>query len=119
MTLLIENEEEGFLVLTVKGTLLKAELERAQGVGAELIRRFGRIRILAILDHFEGWEPGQNWGDMSFLLAHDEHIAKIGAIGEARWREEILMFLGAGIRVAEVKYFTPGEAPLAREWIRG
>lgn len=117
MTLSIQWEGGHLLVLNIEGRLQKKALEETQALADESIRRHGKIRILALLDRFEGWEPGQDWDDLSFLLAHDRDIEKIGAVGKERWRDEVLMYLGAGMRAAEVRYFTPEEAPLARCWV--
>ena len=117
MALQVEKLEDGLLVVRVSGVLGLAELQTQQEQAELAIGRFGKIRILILLDHFQGWEHGKDWGDMSFLLAHDDDIEAIAVVGEEAWREQVLMFLAAGMRVADVGYFTPDRADLARRMV--
>ena len=58
----------------------------------------GKVKALIQLEDFAGWEPGEQWGDVSFFFRHDRDIEKIAVVGEPRWRDEMLMFLFADYR---------------------
>ncbi len=43
------------------------------------------------------------------------HIEKIAVVADEKWRDQLLMFLGAGRRQAPVMFFFPGEEEDARD----
>jgi hypothetical protein len=77
----------------------------------------GKIKLLLLLDEFAGWEPGEEWGDVSFFFKHDPDIEKIAVVGESRWRDEMQMFLFADYRQAEVRFFAETDLEPARVWL--
>jgi len=75
-------------------------------------------RLLVILENFEGWERGADWGnDLDFLFLHSGKISKIAIVAEPRWETLALAFAGAGVRRAPVKFFPPNELEKARSWL--
>src|SRR5512134_3169590 len=89
------------------------ELPEVQAVAGREIARLGRINLLLVLEHFEGWERQADWGDLAFYAAHDKDIEKIAIVGEEKWRDHGLAFAGAGIRKAAVQFFPPAEGARA------
>ncbi len=79
----------------------------------------GKVRILIRLENFSGWEPGEQWGDVSFFFRHDQDVEKIAVVGESRWRDEMWMFLFADCRQAEVRFFPETGLEPARAWLTG
>jgi hypothetical protein len=115
MSVEMRVEGQRLLVARVHGIVRQAEFEEYQRAAAEMIRAVGKIAALIVLDGFEGWEPRDEWGDMRFLFEHDSDIEKIAVVGEERWREEVLMFAGAGLRQSAVRYFNDSDS--ARAWL--
>ena len=80
------------------------------------------MRLLFVLDGFEGWEPRDNWSDLTFYVEHGDRIERIAIVGDERWRSETLMFAGADLRRAPVEFFAerrPARPRLAaRGWTR-
>jgi hypothetical protein len=117
MSMEISAEGRGLLVVRIQGVLRRAELEECQRAAAKMIREAGKVVALILLDGFQGWQRTDKWGDVSFLVEHDAGIEKIAIAGEERWRDEVLMFAGAGLRHAAVSYFN--DAAGARAWLGG
>ncbi|HVM96828.1 MAG TPA: STAS/SEC14 domain-containing protein [Candidatus Acidoferrales bacterium] len=113
----IRAEGKSLLVARVSGTLLRAEMDECQNALAKMIAAAGKASALVILDGFQGWERGGQWGDVSFLMEHDSQIDKMAIVGEEKWRDEVLVFAGDGIRRSPVRYFT--DAAQARSWLSG
>ena len=103
----------------VSGELGRPEVSQMQAAALDAIRRCGRISALVILENFQGWKRGGNWGDITFLTAHDQDIAKIAVVGEEQWRDLIYAFLAKGFRQAAVEYFLPADLAKARAWLGG
>jgi hypothetical protein len=108
-------EGQRLIVARVHGILRRAELDEGQRSAAKVIRQVGKVTVLVFLDGFQGWARGDEWGDMSFLFEHDDDIEKIAIVGPERWREEVLMFTGAGFRHSSVRYFNDSDS--ARAWL--
>ena len=53
------------------------------------------------------------------MYEYDGYIEKIAVVANEKWKDEILMYLGAGRRQAEVKFFFDDEAEDARDWLQG
>jgi hypothetical protein len=94
-----------------------AEWRQVQTVAAREIDARGTIKLLFSLESFEGWEQGSDWGDMQFYGSHGRHIERIAIIGEEQWRDQAILFAGAGLRKAAVEYFLPSESERARAWL--
>ena len=113
----LEFEPDDICVLRMSGTLKRGEFAASQAELAKKIDAGANPRLLAILDHFEGWERGADWNDLDFLFSHSGRIAKIAIVVDPRWEIPALAFAGAGVRRAPVKLFPPNELAKAREWL--
>ena len=113
----IQHESGNLFAIRISGVLRQAELQDVQTVAAQEITRIGTIKLLFVLDAFEGWERDADWGDLAFYAAHDKDIEKIAIVGEEKWRDHGLAFAGAGIRKAAVQFFPPAEGDRARAWL--
>ncbi len=77
----------------------------------------GKVRVLIHLENFAGWEPGEQWGDVSFFFRHDHDIERIAIVGESRWRDKMQMFLFADYRQAEARFFAETDLEPACAWL--
>jgi hypothetical protein len=111
-------ESSGSLVsVKIKGELKKSELDQIQALAIELIKRWGKVRVLVILEDFQGWERGENWGDITFAVEHDNDIEKVAIVGEESWKEPVLAFFGKPFRKLSIEYFDPSQLARARAWV--
>lgn len=114
----LKKETGNLYVLRLGGVLNKATVDRIQAIGAQEIARGAKeLKVLIILGGFEGWQRGADWGDLDFFARYGNDIARIAAVGEARWRDQTMLFLLDGRRQAEVRYFTPEQESQARTWL--
>ena len=115
----LTNEHDNVYRLDVSGRLSSAELDAAGRVLVEGMHSApgGTVRLIVVLRNFEGWDPGSNWSDLTFYARHGDGIGRLALVGEERWRDLALMFSAAGLRKAEVEYFTLETLDKAREWL--
>jgi len=112
------QQEEGYLrVLRITGLLRKSEMDAALTVEARKWGPADRIKVLVILEKFQGFERASDWGDISFLVKHDHQIEKIAIVAEPKWESEALAFAGEGLRKGEVKFFPVNQIAQARTWL--
>jgi hypothetical protein len=103
--------------LELRGVLRKVELDKCLDALAAELPGIGSVKLLFVLIGFEGWQSGDNWGDLTFYVAHGDAIERIAIVGPERWRGEALMFASAGLRKAPVMYFIPAATADARAWL--
>jgi len=114
----MKKEPGNIYVLRINGVLNKTTVDRIQTVAAQEIEQGTKnLKLLVILSGFEGWSSGDSWGDIDFFARYGNDIVKIAAVGEAKWREQMLLFMFDGRRRGEVRYFASDEEPLARIWL--
>jgi hypothetical protein len=102
--------------LDFAGRLSHEELAACERDLTAEIGRTRAIRLLVVLEGFDGWEPGPGWNDLSFYARHGDQVERIAIVGPERWRHEALMFASADLRRAPVRYFD--DRPAAESWIQ-
>ena len=110
----------GLYVLRLTGVVDKAMVDRIQEVAIMGFERgVDSVRLLVALKGFQGWKREDGWDDINFFAQYEQRISRIAVIGDPRWETEMMMFLAAGRRSGEVRYFGPGEEQKARDWLAG
>jgi hypothetical protein len=119
MPLALQRESAEVVRLDVSGLLRKAELDHIQETFVAEMRagRIGPVRLLVVLEAFEGWEPNAAWNDLTFYVRHGDALVRIAIVGDDRWRGEWLMFAAADLRKGPVEYFVPEALAEARAWL--
>jgi hypothetical protein len=113
------REEGNLLVGELRGVLTKTEFDAWSRRAADTIRRYGKIRILILLEDFAGWERGADWGDVSFAFDHDEEVERMAIVGDERWKEEAFAFTAAPLRTTQIEFFPRSQLDAARAWLKG
>jgi stage II sporulation SpoAA-like protein len=119
MSMSVQQEQNNVYRLDLRGTLRKHDFQRCQDVLIGEMGRVGNVRLLFVLDGFEGWDPKDDWRDMSFYTKYGSSIDRIAIVGDERWRAETLMFAGADLRRAPVQFFAHAALDEARQWLDG
>jgi hypothetical protein len=117
MPITLQHERGNLYRLDVRGILRKSDLSRCEELLAAEIRRIGPVRLLFLLDEFEGWEPHADWNDLTFYVTHGDSIERIAIVGPERWRSPALMFAAADLRKAPVEFFAEDAAGDAHAWL--
>ena len=45
------------------------------------------MRLLVVLDQFDGWDGLSNWSDLTFFARYGDNIERIAIVGDPRWRD--------------------------------
>ncbi|UUO08327.1 STAS/SEC14 domain-containing protein [Blastopirellula sp. J2-11] len=111
-----ENYESDLLQVTAAGKLTSADYATFVPAVEGMIEAAGRIRILFVMDQFEGWDAGAAWEDTKFAIEHFNDIRKIALIGESSW-EKWMAVICKPFTMAEVRFFAPDQRAEALEWL--
>ncbi|MDD5411845.1 MAG: STAS/SEC14 domain-containing protein [Methylobacter sp.] len=114
---ILENDNE-IIRVRISGVMRLADQKELQKVAGDLIDRGVKPRLLVMAENFEGWEKGEEWGDVGFLTGYGDSIVKMAIVGDERWKEQVLMFTGKGLRATEVEFFPTSSLKEAERWVR-
>ena len=114
----ISRIDDAVLYVRISGIMKLADQQSLQSTGMELIAQDKKVRLLVTLENFRGWEQGVDWGDIGFLLAYGNDIAKIAFVGDERWKDLAFAFVGKGLRTTEIEFFPSSSSKEAERWIR-
>jgi hypothetical protein len=110
---------DGIVHARLRGTMTLADQQALEGLAKSLIDAGGKVRLLVTLEEFEGWQKDSAWGDdLGFQLDYGNKIVRIAVVGDQRWKDQALMFVGKGFRDTEVEFFQPDSLARAKAWIQ-
>lgn len=119
MPMTVQNERDNVYRLEVRGLMRREDMERCEKTLIDEVSRVGPVRLLFLLKEFEGWDPRDDWRDLTYYVKHGSAIERIAIVGDEKWRSEALMFAGADLRSAAVEFFPEEHAAAARAWLAG
>ena len=117
MAVTIQQEEGNLTVVRITGLLRKSEMDAALAAEARKWGPATRVKVLVMVEDFEGFERGADWGDISFLVRHDHQVDKIAIVADPKWESDTLIFAGAGFRQGQVRFFPLNQVAEARAWL--
>jgi hypothetical protein len=113
------QEEAGgmLLIISVTGKLTREDYKSFVPKVEELIRKFGKIRVVFEMRDFHGWDAGALWEDIKFDIRHFSDIESLALVGDKKWEKGMNIFCKPFTK-AQIKYFDLTEIYKAYEWIR-
>jgi len=115
MSVVVDLEPPQLLLVRLSGKVTAEEFWAAQQRASELLKPVVSVGIVAVLQDFQGWGSG-DWSDSSIQFKHDAQIKRMAIVGDRKWEDEVVLFVGKGIRHFEIEYFEPAQLVAAREW---
>ena len=113
----ISKESNNCIAITVNGVLLYKDLVQIQNTAKGMLRSGVKTNCLIIAKKFSGWGKDGKWDDVTFMYQADPLINKIAIVADVKWKDELLMFLGYGLREAKVQFFVSTDENYARRWL--
>lgn len=104
--------------IRISGIMRVADLRNLQATGMDLIRKGHKLRLLVLLENFQGWEQSGAWADTGFLPDQDRGIQKIAFVGDEKWRDQACAFVAQGLRPFAIEYFASSAQAEAERWLQ-
>lgn len=117
MAYYLQKLDDRTLAATFIGVMSEADLSAVQQASREVIEREGSVRVLVILQHYQGFDSAADWTDIGFTAEYGDRIERIAIVGDAKWEVAALAFTGKGTRLTEIEYFPVGSFSSARAWL--
>jgi len=112
-----DTTEDNFIEAMITGKLTERDYEIIIPELERRIREFGKLRLVIILENFQGWTAGAMWEDIKFDFKHFHDVEKIALLGERKWEKTATLF-SRPFTGAELRYFSNEELDEARSWVR-
>lgn len=103
--------------IRIRDVMRTEDQEMLESVATELIEKGKKVRLIAVLENFKGWEKGGAGGDLGFMLEHYDDIVKMAIVGDERWKQETFLYVGKGLRSTKIEFFPPSALKKAEEWV--
>jgi hypothetical protein len=118
MSATFTKDSENLFVVQVKGIYTFEDSKELESKFVAEIDGSQKVKLLVLAEEFSGWGKEGDWGDVTFMFEQGSHIEKIAVVANDKWKDELLMFLGAGLRQAAVEFFPDGGEEDARNWLQ-
>lgn len=112
----LEHDSEKVLGFKLSGKLHDEDYKTFVPLVDSAIADEGKIRMLAWLHDFHGWDAHALWDDTKFATTHCTKIERIALVGDKKW-EEWMAKVCKPFTMAQVKYFDAHQIDEAWQWL--
>lgn len=119
MPLHLSHEAAGNLAI-VRATdiISRAEADTAKKDIINIIRRYGKVNILIIIEKdFANLDMFANWDDDEDDEFIQKHIIRMAILGDIKWKDRALLFFLKGFLRFSMEFFKLEQEALARAWL--
>lgn len=116
----IDRSETGidnFVEIHVSGKLDKTDYEVFVPRMELIMREHDVLRMLVVLEEFEGWTAGGLWEDIKFDTKHYNDVERLAIVGDKKWHE-MMSKVCKPFTTAEVRYYPLCDLETARGWLQ-
>lgn len=111
-----EHDNAQAVEILLKGRVSTEEFDRIASKLEAFIQRHGQVRVLEIIQDFEGMDAAAFWHDIKFSLRHLKDFSRLAVIcppdTHHLWSSLVAPFMSCA-----VEHFAPGQEEAARDWL--
>ena len=113
----IEDDKTKTAEILLKGRLTAEDYSQAVGPLQDFIDRHGSIKLIEVIESFEGFDLSTIWDGIKFDMRNIRHISHVAVVSEIGWIGPMSKAAGAFIST-KLRTFGLAELPEARKWIK-
>jgi hypothetical protein len=102
--------------IVLKGRVSTEEFDSVANRLEAFIARHGQVRVLEIVENFEGMDATALWHDIKFSLRHLKDFSRVAVVAHPD-THHLWSALAAPLMSCTVEHFAPGEEDAARDWL--
>jgi hypothetical protein len=111
-----EHDNAQAVEIRLSGRVSTEEFDRVATKLEAFIKRHGQVRVLEVIQDFEGMDAAALWHDVKFSLRHLQDFSRIAVVASPDthnlWSSLVSPFMDC-----EVEHFAPDEIEAARDWL--
>ncbi|GJD98776.1 STAS/SEC14 domain-containing protein [Methylobacterium isbiliense] len=113
----LETSRPEVFGIRVSRRLTAEDYERLIPVLARMVEGRAKLRILVLMDHFEGWDtPAIGWPDPASEVRFALSLERLAIVGEALWQARLAR-LSDPFSPTETRFFHKEEVAQAWQWL--
>jgi SpoIIAA-like len=102
--------------IVLAGRVSTEEFDKIAHKLEAFITRYGRVRVLEVINDFEGMDAKALWHDIKFSVRHLNDFSRVAIVANSSthhiWSSLVSPFISC-----EVQHFVPGQEDAARDWL--
>lgn len=117
---LLEQSYDNCLAFRVSGKVTAEAEQQWISRFEEIIKQYGKFRVMVILDESANWGIEAGMADLKFAVTHVKNFEKLAIISSSKVMEKLVAldgFFAAFMNIGE-KHYTPEQADEAWEWLQ-
>jgi len=114
----IIQAEKKVVHIRISELMCVADLRILQETCMALMNKVETLKLLIVLENFQGWEQSSAWAQTAFMGDQAGQIQKMAFVGDEQWRDQACAFVGKGLRTFEIEYFLPSALAEAERWLQ-
>ena len=111
-----EHDNAQAVEIVLSGRVLTQEFDRVARKLEAFIKRHGQVRVLEVIEDFEGMDAAALWHDIKFSLRHLQDFSRIAVVADPEthnlWSSLVSPFIEC-----DVEHFAPDDVTAARAWL--
>ncbi|OGI17155.1 MAG: hypothetical protein A2287_05435 [Candidatus Melainabacteria bacterium RIFOXYA12_FULL_32_12] len=111
------EKEKNYIYIEAKDMITKEDVGNIIPEFEDLIKKFGKVRTLIVMDKVKGYSLEGFLVDFNFYLKHKNNFDYTAFVGDKKLEKHILK-LSENIMPGKVRYFDVSELDKAKEWIK-
>lgn len=112
-----EDDAKGVVEIRVAGRITAADFEAVRRRLEDFLARHERVRLVEVVESFEGMDLSLLFEDLLFSLRHLRRFSHVAVVTDLRWVERMAN-ASAVILPARLRVFPLDALGEAREWVR-
>lgn len=101
---------------TVSGKVATEDFVALAGPLEEFVKAHGRIKLLEVIEDFQGFDPGLLWQGMKLDIKIIPHISHCAVVSDMGWLSPLAKAAGAFV-ATKLRTFDLAELEAARAWL--
>ncbi|WDQ18546.1 STAS/SEC14 domain-containing protein [Rhodopirellula sp. P2] len=114
---IIQDPATNMIEIQASGLLTTEDYETFLPRVEKAIEEHGKLNLMFVMEHVDGWEVGAFWEDLKFGFKHHGELNRIAIVGDKKW-EIAMAKIGQYFTSAEVKFFSVSDQHHAIDWFR-
>jgi hypothetical protein len=111
-----EHDNAQAVEIRLSGRVSTEEFDRVAARLEAFIERHGRVRVLEVIQDFEGMDAAALWHDVKFSFRHLQDFSRVAVVANPEIHNLWSSLVSPFIR-CEVEHFAPDEIEEARDWL--
>lgn len=112
-----EIPEEKSVELYVEGKVTQEGFDRITGQLHQFIETHGKIKLLEVVQNFEGFDPSMLWDGIKFDMKHIPNISHCAVVSDIGWISPVAKAAG-GFISTKLRTFSLCQLEEAKTWLR-